>query len=111
MEPGQGAVVAQRLDAQMQARRARAEAAIAVWQAAARAAQRRAVDHRGNGDVAGAARTQARDRDRAAGKLRALARALSRSASSLGGCASALICWLCMRNGVAVSPMSRRRSG
>src|SRR6476469_1972115 len=77
----------------MQARRARAEAAVAVWQAEARAAQRRPLHHRSGGDAAGAARTQARDRERAAGELRTLARALSRSASCLGGWAPALICW------------------
>src|SRR3954453_8098630 len=86
----------------MQARRARAEAAVAVWQAEARAAQRRPLHHRGGGDAAGAARTQARDRDRAAGELRAPARALSRSASCLGGWAPALICRLC-----AVRSLSR----
>ena len=64
LEPGQGAVVAQRLDAQVQARRARTKAPVALRQAAARAAQRRALDHRGGGHAAGAARTQAGDRAR-----------------------------------------------
>src|SRR4051794_3782703 len=94
----------------MQARRARADAAVAVWQATARAAQRRPFDHRGGGDAAGAARTQARDRDRAAGELRAVARALSRRASGLGGWAPALICSHARRDRSVLSPMLGRRS-
>ena len=58
----------------------------------ARAPQRRARDDRGGGDAAGAARTQAGDRDRAARELRAAARALSRTASRPGRAAHALIC-------------------
>jgi hypothetical protein len=85
LEPSQGAVVAQCLDAQVQARRARAEAPVALRQAAARAPQRRALNHRGGGHAAGAARTQAGDRDRAARELRAPARALSRDAPYFGG--------------------------
>src|SRR6185312_1498912 len=86
-------------------------AAVAVRQAAARAAQRRPLHHRGGGDAAGAARTQARDRDRTAGELRTLARALSRSASGLGGWAPALICSPRTARSLDVSPMLRRRSG
>ena len=52
----------------------------------------REIEHRGGGDAAGAARTQAGDRDRAARELRAAARALSRTASRPGRAAHALIC-------------------
>ena len=55
LEPGQGAVVAQCLDAEMPARHPRPDAAVALRQAAQGAARRRAVHHRGGGDAAGRA--------------------------------------------------------
>jgi hypothetical protein len=82
---GQGIVVAQWMDAQVQADRARAQAPLALRQVAARAAQRRALDPRSSRDAAGAARKKAGDRDGAARELRASARALSRTAPSSAG--------------------------
>jgi hypothetical protein len=62
LEPGQGVVVAQCMDAEMPARHPRTEAAVTLRQAAQRAAPRRAVDHRGRRDAAGCPRKATRHR-------------------------------------------------
>ncbi len=64
-------VVAQCVDAQMPAGRARSAAAVALRQAAARAPPRRIVDHRGGGDAVEPAGAPARHRGNAGRELRA----------------------------------------
>ncbi len=82
LEPGQGDVVAQRLDAQVPPRAARARAAVALRQAAQGAAPRRALHHRGRRHAAGAAGEEPEDRGRAQHQLRQDAGALPRGASA-----------------------------
>src|SRR6202171_1378090 len=53
LEPGQGAVVAQRLDAEMPANHPRPGAALTLRQIAQGAAPRRSLHHRSGGDAAG----------------------------------------------------------
>src|SRR6185437_3374312 len=62
LEPGEGPVVAQSLDAEMPAAGARAEERLALRQAAARAAARCPFDPGGGGAGRGTARGTARDR-------------------------------------------------
>ena len=81
LEPGQGAVVAQCVDAEMPARHPRPEASLALRQAAPRAAPRRPVHHRGGGDAALHPRKAAGYRRDAAWQFRADAGEIPRGAS------------------------------
>src|SRR6185437_563411 len=77
LEPGENAVVAQPLGFEMPAPRAQSQGAVALRQAATRAATRRIIDVGGGGTGAGAAWPTAGNRERTWLELRAIAQRIS----------------------------------
>src|SRR5262249_53136463 len=109
LEPGQGAVVAQCLDAEMPARDSRTAPALALRPLAPRAAPRRALDNRGRGPRARRAGEAAGHRSDAQCKLRADAGALPPSAArDAGARAKAEEAGFPLAKAALADPMARR---